>query len=311
MAASNAPFASFIIPTFNRAAQVVQAIDDALAQELPEGACLEVVVLDDGSTDDTQTRLAGRFGSDSRVRVLHQENGGVSRARNAAVAAARGTYLLFLDSDDRSHPTRLLAQTTPMEADRSLAFTVADATLASGKGTIFAQPRYTRPTSLEAMFHGAWATPSTVAIRREVARTVPFDPSYPCHEDTDFLYRLFEGGHRGICVEAVVGIYLDDVGGGVSDRLSDRSSLVREHWSRLLAQHYTALRASGRSDVYVPARVHRGLSRWYAAQRDFALERHHAWQWWRRRWWRPKPLWRALTAGRLASRGPPSSRSDR
>ena len=299
MAGPIVPRVSFVIPTYNRSARVTVAIDDALAQDLPPSMPWEVVVLDDGSTDDTTAVLRARYRAERRVRLLRQENGGPSRARNAAVAAAQGDIVLFLDSDDRALPQRARVQVAPLEADPGLDFTVANVTLSSGKGDVFSQPRYTRPTSLEAMFHGAWATPSAVAIRREVALRVPFDPSYPCHEDTDFLYRLFEGGHRGCCVNEIVGTYVDEGAQKGSDRLSDRAPLVRRFWRHLLEQHYDALDDALRAHVHVPARVHRNLARWYRERGEHERERHHAWRWWRQRWWRPRPLWRALVAGRI------------
>ena len=86
--------ACLIIPTFNHACFVGAAIDSALAQTV--NAC-EVIVVDDGSTDQTPTVLARYAG---RVRVLRQENRGLSAARNAGLAAAHGTFVSFLDADD-------------------------------------------------------------------------------------------------------------------------------------------------------------------------------------------------------------------
>lgn len=98
--------ASIVIPVFNGADHVADAVDSALAQG---AAVREVVVVDDGSRDGTAEALQ-RFGS--RIRVLRQANAGVSSARNAGAAAATGDWLLFLDADDRLLPgavDRLLA----------------------------------------------------------------------------------------------------------------------------------------------------------------------------------------------------------
>ncbi|WP_338503901.1 glycosyltransferase family 2 protein [Sphingomonas kaistensis] len=88
---------SIIIPTFNRAPLLGEAIDSALAQ----GGDNEVIVVDDGSTDDTPALLA-RYGD--RISVLRQQNQGPSAARNLAANAARGEYLFFADSDDLIEP---------------------------------------------------------------------------------------------------------------------------------------------------------------------------------------------------------------
>jgi hypothetical protein len=88
---------SAIIPTYNRLAFVGQAIDSALGQELDEGE-VEVVVVDDGSTDNTGTFVREHYGA--RVRYVLQENRREGAARNAGARRASGRYLAFLDSDD-------------------------------------------------------------------------------------------------------------------------------------------------------------------------------------------------------------------
>ena len=92
---------SVVIPTFNRAAMLGDAVQSVLAQTRPAD---EIIVVDDGSTDDTGRVVEG-FGTS--VRCLRQENRGVSAARNAGLEAARGTVLAFLDSDDLWHPFKL------------------------------------------------------------------------------------------------------------------------------------------------------------------------------------------------------------
>ncbi|HEU5297845.1 MAG TPA: glycosyltransferase [Burkholderiaceae bacterium] len=88
------PLVSVIVPAFNCAAFIRQSIDSVLRQDY---APLEVLVVDDGSTDDT-VKILGEYGD--RIKVLHQANGGPAAARNRAVRAARGEYLAFVDGDD-------------------------------------------------------------------------------------------------------------------------------------------------------------------------------------------------------------------
>lgn len=99
-----APRVSVVIPTHNRATAVVYAIESVLAQTFTD---LEVIVVDDGSTDGTAALLAERYGGDSRVRVLEREQGGVSAARNLGLDQATGSLIAFLDSDDRWQPWKL------------------------------------------------------------------------------------------------------------------------------------------------------------------------------------------------------------
>jgi glycosyltransferase involved in cell wall biosynthesis len=95
---------SVVIPTYNRAQVVHQAIDTALAQTLPPA---EIIVVDDGSDDDTRERLASYM---DRIIYIRQENQGVSAARNTGVRAAKGNLIAFLDSDDVWHPRKLELQ---------------------------------------------------------------------------------------------------------------------------------------------------------------------------------------------------------
>lgn len=94
---------SVVIPTYNRAQSVCEAIDSVLAQ-IP--APHELIVVNDGSTDNT-SELLGEYGD--RISVLHQENSGAGVARNAGVKYATGEWVAFLDSDDLWLPGRLAA----------------------------------------------------------------------------------------------------------------------------------------------------------------------------------------------------------
>lgn len=98
---------SVIIPTHDRAAVITRAVDSVLAQE---GAELEVIVVDDGSTDDTRQVVQSRYGDDARVTYLFQEQAGVAGARNTGLARARGDLVAFLDSDDVWRPGKLALQ---------------------------------------------------------------------------------------------------------------------------------------------------------------------------------------------------------
>jgi glycosyltransferase involved in cell wall biosynthesis len=101
-----APLLSVVIPTWNRAHVVCEAVESARAQR--PGA-VEVIVVDDGSTDGTAELLEGRFGSE--VRLLRMpERGGPGAARNAGVRVATGELLAFLDSDDLWLPGKLDAE---------------------------------------------------------------------------------------------------------------------------------------------------------------------------------------------------------
>ena len=100
----HSPRVTAIIPAYNAAAFVRNAIDSALAQAWPN---IEVLVIDDGSTDDTASILQA-YGE--AIRVVSPPNGGLSNARNRGIHEATGTYVAFLDADDRWLPGKIARQ---------------------------------------------------------------------------------------------------------------------------------------------------------------------------------------------------------
>jgi GT2 family glycosyltransferase len=117
---SDSDLVSVIIPTYNRAYCVERAIDSVLGQTHRE---VEVVLIDDGSTDGTADLIVGRYGGDKRVRYFRQNNCGISGARNAGLERAQGGYVAFLDSDDEWVPWKLELQVACLRAHPELGMT--------------------------------------------------------------------------------------------------------------------------------------------------------------------------------------------
>jgi glycosyltransferase involved in cell wall biosynthesis len=101
------PLVSVIIPTYNRAYCICRTIDSVLAQTY---RAIEVVIVDDGSTDATADVIRAHYGQDPRIRYHYRRNGGVSAARNTGMSVARGEYIALLDSDDLWEPWKLELQ---------------------------------------------------------------------------------------------------------------------------------------------------------------------------------------------------------
>ena len=91
------PLVSVIVPVYNMSKYLRQCLDSVLSQTLKE---IEIICVDDGSTDDSLEILSEIAVKDSRVRVLQQENKGSGAARNYGISEARGEYIAFMDSDD-------------------------------------------------------------------------------------------------------------------------------------------------------------------------------------------------------------------
>ena len=131
---------SVIIPTYNRGRTIERAVDSVLAQD---HRSLEVIVVDDGSTDDTAGRMRDRYGHDSRVVYLRQPNGGVCVARNTGMARARGEFIAMLDSDDAWLPGKLRAQVAAFRKHPELSLVWTDMAEVNPEGEIFS-PKYLR-----------------------------------------------------------------------------------------------------------------------------------------------------------------------
>lgn len=106
----NSPKVSVIIPTYNSAHFIIEAVDSVLAQTFTD---FEILVIDDGSKDNTKEVLAEKYGDS--IQYFYKENGGVSKARNFGIEKAKGKYVAFLDSDDAWIPEKLEKQIVALE----------------------------------------------------------------------------------------------------------------------------------------------------------------------------------------------------
>jgi len=150
---------SAIIPTYNRAQVVGRAIESVQAQSYGP---IEIIVVDDGSTDDTAIRL-GSFGN--AIRVVRQRNSGPAAARNAGVRASRGDIVSFLDSDDTWLPSKIETQMAVMEAaGPSICCCISNMTLhfkGGRTGTSF-----DAAGMIPQRAEGVWVNPAEVLITR-------------------------------------------------------------------------------------------------------------------------------------------------
>jgi glycosyltransferase involved in cell wall biosynthesis len=182
------PALSVVIPAFNAARHVSQAVDSALQQTFRD---VEIVVVDDGSTDDTLARLAP-YGE--RIRIVRQANAGVALARNAGSAAARGRYVAFLDADDVWQPDKTHRQLEALaqEPDARASYTAFQ--LVADDLTPKEVRRTVRQGSLVEdllCLGNVVGTPSTVVCERDLLREVGgFDPDLSLGADWDLWLRL-------------------------------------------------------------------------------------------------------------------------
>jgi glycosyltransferase involved in cell wall biosynthesis len=201
---------SVIIPTYNRAELIGQCLDSVLAQTYKD---TEIIVVDDGSMDDTQAKLRA-YGS--RIRVINQRNAGAAAARNRGIVASRGEIIAFQDSDDQWRPTKLQRQVELLEKlEKSIPCCLCNSVLRTVDGMEY--------TAFEAADinseyeEGVWLNVAevlatrfvlfnqAVAIRRDaIERVGMFDESLDYLEDYDLLLRLALDGPWAFIREPLV-----------------------------------------------------------------------------------------------------------
>lgn len=189
------PVVSVIIPTYNRAHCVGEAIESVLNQTFRD---FEVIVVDDGSTDNTPEVLAA-FGN--RIRVIGQENSGVSAARNAGIKAARGNWVAFLDSDDIWEPDKLSVQMRDVAAHPQVIAHVVDAIfidIPGGDVSLFElrglreefQNRPLRPRPLCDVLRTQFFTQCWLVRKDVLEKFGGFDVDLSIYEDLNLMARV-------------------------------------------------------------------------------------------------------------------------
>jgi len=221
---------SVVIPTFNRAYCLVETLNSVFQQTHHN---IEVLLIDDGSTDDTRTLIESRYGNESRLHYLYQPNRGVSAARNLGLQHAAGAYVALLDSDDVWMPWKLSAQLACLAAfpDAGMIWTDMLALDADGRllnpmflRTMYSAYRWFTPEQLfsaarpvteimastpdalraaiarsgdifSPMLMGNLVHTSTVLLRRpRLEKVGGFDESMRTGEDYDFHLRTCQAG---------------------------------------------------------------------------------------------------------------------
>ncbi len=187
MTTGDSPGVTVVIPTFNRGWIISEAVESVLAQDFSD---FELIVVDDGSDDETPGIL-NRFADD--ITVIHQQNQGVSAARNAGVRAGSGTYVAFLDSDDLWLKGKLSHQVDFFTKNKeAMICQTGEVWIRNG---VRVNPRLHHKKSSGMIFMPSlkrcMVSPSAVMMRRDLFETVgPFDERLPACEDYDLWLRV-------------------------------------------------------------------------------------------------------------------------
>ena len=215
---------SVVMPAYNTAATIGAAVDSVLAQTRPD---FELIVVDDGSTDETSTLVEAI--RDPRLRLIRQENRGAAAARNAAVVEARGRYVSFVDSDDLWLPTYLETMASTLElASPEVGFAYTDAWMLDPTGSWIGtstamtaqRPPATPPPTAEALLLELLDRNfvyNAVTVRRTVLEQVgPFDQALRAAIDYEMWIRIAAHGHTALRAPGLLAVYRCSRPGSIS-----------------------------------------------------------------------------------------------
>jgi glycosyltransferase involved in cell wall biosynthesis len=187
MTRQSKPLVSVIIPTYNRGWIVREAIDSVLSQDFHD---FELIVVDDGSTDDTADILKDYR---ARITVLTQSNRGVSAARNQGVRSSSGQYIAFLDSDDRWLPQKLSRQIDFFDNHPDAQICQTEEIWIRNGRRVNPKTRHRKPSGMifERSLELCLVSPSAVMMRRSLfGRVGLFDENFQACEDYDLWLRV-------------------------------------------------------------------------------------------------------------------------
>ena len=183
---NNKGLVSIVVPVYNVDRYLPECIDSILSQVYPT---LEIILVDDGSTDGCASICDAYAKQDSRIQVIHQSNGGLSNARNTGIAHCSGDYLLFVDSDDLISPYLVERLICVLES--------------TGADLAICDPLHmeTAPNSLDGVLDTDFCLMTPHEAIREMWYQTSFLPSAwgklfrregICYEDIDIMHLLFE-----------------------------------------------------------------------------------------------------------------------
>jgi glycosyltransferase involved in cell wall biosynthesis len=181
------PRVSVIVPTYNRGQYIAQALESVFAQTFRD---YEIIVIDDGSTDNTQEILKNFEG---RIRSLYQENQGISKTRNRAIKESTGEFIAFLDSDDFWEPIKLEEQVKILDSHPDVGIVYARMPIINENGeTIGMKPAGVSGRNFRELLQVWGDLPTSTVMTRRVCfeKVGLFEPDLEPMEDIDMWIRI-------------------------------------------------------------------------------------------------------------------------
>jgi glycosyltransferase involved in cell wall biosynthesis len=264
------PVVSVIIPVYNGELYLADTIESVIAQTETDW---ELIAVNDGSPDNSLAIL-NRYAEKmpDRIRVITVGNGGVSRARNTAVTAARGTYVAFLDQDDLWTPGKLRCQLEMFSRADMPGIVFTNEALIDGDGTILQEKilkfgREQRGHIFEHLLFDNFIPISSVMLPKELfVKTGGFNPAYALAEDYDFLLKAAHDVTADYIDEPLLLYRVHGQSGTYTriDRLTREAYAIIGHWKRekpeLFRRHFVKYLVFRLKFIMLKFKVYAGMS---------------------------------------------------
>lgn len=197
---------SVVIPAYNRAKVIRRAIESCLNQTYKD---IEVIVVDDGSSDGTKEVIATI--DDNRLRYVYQDNAGACAARNRGIELAQGEYIAFQDSDDEWHADKLEKQmATLIEMKADFVFCGFIKTYSNGQKEKIPENITSRMYEQQELLYESIVSTQTIVGKSSAVRAVMFDESMPRMQDYDFIIRASSEYNVYCVAEYLANVYEQD-----------------------------------------------------------------------------------------------------
>ena len=226
------PAFTVVMPAYNAAAYLSQTIESVLSQSFTD---FELIIIDDGSTDDTAP-IADKYQKiDNRVKVLCQSNQGVSATRNKGINLSKSKYIAFIDADDKWFPENLKFHFEHLQKNPDIGVSYAKVEFLHPDGNHtgkIARGRLTKLQPQHFLYENPTMTVSNIVVRRQVFEQIGcFDCTMSYSEDMDFLFRAVCSDWKIEGIDQVLLGYRTTQGG-----LSSQLYKMEEGWEILMSK---------------------------------------------------------------------------